>query len=101
MNENLSTLELQELDDMTTWPGIRPAGREGLKRLLSFYREHKLPKSSAPIDQEWINAYVGALLGVASRYPKPGPNQALDPMAAAALTRAEHAMDLVEAWRKR
>lgn len=47
-----------------------------------------------PIDQEWVKQYVDALLNFAG---KAGPG----PMQSAALLRADHAMDLVKAWRER
>lgn len=45
-----------------------------------------------PIPQEWIKNYVDQLLAVGSKLA-PGL------MRDAALLRAEHAMDLVKAWR--
>lgn len=47
-----------------------------------------------PIPQEWIKTYVDALLGAASRWPEGA-------MRTAALLRADHAMDLVKAFRER
>ena len=53
-----------------------------------------MEKDLSPIDQEWINQYVGDLL-------KAGNNLAPGPFQDAVLRRAECVMDLVEAWRIR
>ncbi len=47
-----------------------------------------------PIDQEWIRQYVDQLLAVAGTLPEGAMRDAL-------MKRAEHALDLVEAWHAR
>lgn len=47
----------------------------------------------APIDQAWIKHYVDQMLDIATKLT--------GPMRDAALLRADHAMDLVKAWRER
>lgn len=49
------------------------------------------------IPLEWIKNYVDALLDFAKKFDKSGDS----PMRAAALLRAEHAMDLVKAWKEK
>lgn len=47
-----------------------------------------------PIPQDWVRKYVDTMLAMAGKI---GPDTA---MGQAALLRAEHAMDLVKAWRE-
>lgn len=53
-----------------------------------------IPPQTPPIPQEWMKGYIDELLGFAKNF---GPNSL---MGTAALLRAEHAMDIVEAWRE-
>jgi hypothetical protein len=48
-----------------------------------------------PISQDWIRRYVDQLLDIAAKL---GPESS---MGAACVLRADHAMDLVKAWRER
>jgi hypothetical protein len=48
-----------------------------------------------PIPQEWIRDYVDKMLLLAARLPEGSP------MRAAAALRAEHIMDMVQAWQER
>lgn len=52
------------------------------------------PDHRDPIDQDWCKTYVDTLLACAERMP-------MGAMRDAALLRADHAMDLVRAWRER
>lgn len=49
--------------------------------------------TNSSIPQTWVRDYVDKLLELAARLPEGGMRQAT-------LSRAEHAMDLVEAWRE-
>lgn len=48
-----------------------------------------------PISQEWIKNYVDQLLAYAEKLPEGNT------MRVAAMMRADHAMDLVKAWREK
>lgn len=47
-----------------------------------------------PIPQEWIKKYVDQMLEIAGKFPEGSA------MRAAAMLRADHAMDLVKAFRE-
>ena len=54
-----------------------------------------MPRNMEPVQQEWIKLYVDKLLEVCGTFPETSP------MREAILLRADHAMDLVKAWRER